>query len=152
MNRLLLCSGPTSREGWRRLDANAKFSPDFLASIPPLPTDVAAVKWDVVELIHGITSFYPWDAEQVLMELRAVMADGGTLILEQPDASKCDPATYPEWLFGNPQFKNPMHMNRWAYTPDRLTRLVNKCGFPIVRIFEAQHHNPQRDFRLEAIA
>lgn len=148
MNRLMLCAGPVRRTGWKTLDANPRHEPDYLASIPPLPSDVSGQLWDEIEWIHGIASFYPWEAKDLLGELAAVLSSGGKLILEQPDFRKA--SAREEWLFGDPAFRNPLHMNRWAYSPDSLTALLMETGFVQVDILAARHHSPARDFRAEA--
>lgn len=148
--KLMLCSGNMQREGWTRLDANPERGADIIAKVPPLPAEVACQKWEAIELIHGITSFYPWEAAQLLREIRAALATGGKLILEQPNAAKCNPVNNPEWLFGDPQYHEPLHMNRWAYTPESLARLLTVCGYSNVLGLRAQYHDPGRDFRMEA--
>ena len=147
MNRLILCAGETRRDGWTTVDASSDHFPDFLATIPPLPIDVICKQWDEVELVHGITSFYPWEAKTLLREIREVLAPGGKLVLEQPDFGKCDRL---EWIFGDPKPQNPLHMVHWAYTPNSLEALVRDSGFEHCRQMEAQYHMPSRDFRIEA--
>lgn len=151
----MLCAGTTRGEGWHTLDCNPNNGPNFLAAIPPLPKAVMLVKWDEIELIHGITSFYPWEARQLLIEIRGVLAQGGKLVLEQPDLNYvCDAIAIGsgtvDWLFGDPQFWNPAHMNKWAYSPRSLAELLEACGFSHVLRTSALHHNPTRDFRMEA--
>ena len=150
MNLLMLGSGIIKRDGWMTLDCNPSRHADFVATIPPLPDAVKAVAWDEIEWIHGVTSLYPWDAKQVLKELHAVLAPGGKLILEQPDAHKCHPCEHPEWLFGDPDLRDPLHMARWTYSPMHLQVLLERIGFSRVDILPAQHHLPERDFRAEA--
>jgi hypothetical protein len=157
MNRLMLCAGATRREGWKTLDSNGHAGPDFLALIPPLPASVKVIQWVEIEWIHGITSFYPWDAKELLTEIRGVLVPGGKLVLEQPDMQYVAQALihdpqYVRWLFGDPQFKNPSHMNKWAYSPDSLYQLLREVGFERVVQMTAQHHEPARDFRMEAFA
>lgn len=157
MKRLMLCAGPVRREGWKTLDSNAAFGPDYLATIPPLPASVTRQQWDEIEWIHGITSFYPWEAKQLLTDLRAVLVPGGKLVLEQPDASTVAAAvlTDPDlvrWFFGDPAFRNPAHMNKWAYSPETLYALLREAGFERIVQTAALHHEPARDFRLEAYA
>lgn len=158
MNRLMLCSGITRREGWVTLDSDPKFGADIVASIPPLPQEVKAKQWDEIELIHGITSFYPWDAEQLLCEIRGVLASGGKLVLEQPDAwwaAKAiidDGGDFVKWFFGDSSLRNPEHMNKWAYTPEILEDTLHRAGFLDVHVRKAEYHNPRRDFRMEAYA
>lgn len=145
MNRLLLCAGDRRRPGWKTLDVE---NADYLAKLPPLPK--FDVLWDEVEWVHGITSFYPWEAVQILTELRPAIREGGKLVLEQPDFRKAIQDV--RWLFGDPTFMNPFHMNKWAYTPESLVDLLSHVGFSHVRVLEAEHHIPWRDFRIEAIA
>jgi hypothetical protein len=149
MKRLLLMSGIHHPEGWTTLDANPANKPDIVATIPPLPPDVWLTKWDEIEWVHGITSLYPWDGERVLKELYwAVQRPDGVLVLEQCDYHHAH-WTIPH-VFGDPEHREPLHMNRWAYTPDSLTEAVKAAGFTRVEILPAQHHVPSRDFRLEA--
>lgn len=152
MNRLMLCSGQTRREGWCTLDSNPAHAPYILATIPPLPDRVKGDKWDEIELIHGITSFYPWESEQLLCEIYSVLKPGGKVVLEQPNLDYV--VAYEDvelrWIFGDPSLKDPAHMNKWAYTPRSLHDLLSKCGFSQTVGCTAQHHNPTRDFRMEA--
>lgn len=147
MNRLQIGPGLFGKPGWKSLDADAG---DFIATIPPLPESVKAQEWDEIEWIHGITSLYPWDAAAVLKEIRAVLAPGGKLVLEQPDFDKAKHR--PEWIFGDPTLGNPLHMNRWAYVPETLIDLLEAAGFIQMDLMAAQHHRPERDFRIEAFA
>lgn len=147
----MLCAGRTWREGWTRIDANPKMEPDIVATIPPLPAEVTRQLWDEVELVHGIGTFYPWDAEQLLFEIRGVLSGNGKLILEQPNAWNCSAALRPEWVFGDPTFRNPLHMNKWIYTPDTLTALLRQCGYSRIAEKPAEYHGgTERDFRIEA--
>src|ERR1043165_8190823 len=135
----MLCAGAIRREGWKTLDANPLFAPDYLASIPPLPDELKAEQWDEIEWIHGITSMYPWDAVEIIEEIRGVLAPGGKLVLEQPDLRY---ASRVEWLFGDPSFRNPLHMNRWAYTPATLEAALRLAGFTRMKLLPARHHLP----------
>jgi predicted SAM-dependent methyltransferase len=153
--KLMLCAGATRRQGWMTLDVGAPFRADYQIKIPPLPESVKQIEWEEIELIHGITSFYPWEAKFLLQEIYAVLAPNGKLVLEQPDLHYVTDAIASgagsvEWLFGDPQFQNPWHMNKWAYSPQTLTALLESVGFKHVARLQAQHHNPIRDFRMEA--
>lgn len=143
MNRLLLCAGITRREGWKTLDC--KPGHDFAATLPHIPREVSSIQWDEIEWVHGITSFFPWDGEAILAECRSMLADGGKLVLEQPDFNRAKERV--EWVFGEGE---PFQRNRWAYTPETLTAALNKAGFCRVDVLPAQHHLPARDFRVEA--
>ncbi len=150
MNRLLLMSGIHHPEGWVTLDANPANHPDLLATFPPLPDEVTYLGyWDHVEWIHGISQLYPWEAEQVLCELLPCMAPDGLLVLEQPNLEAIVPSR-PEWIYGDPGPKEPLHMVRWGYTPQSLTELLSACGWKRFSLLPAQHHIPARDFRIEA--
>jgi len=144
----MIGAGPHRREGWKTLDGDPVRGGDFVAMIPPLPDGVKAIQWDEIEWIHGVTSLYPWDAEQVLRELLDVLRPEGKLVLEQPDYMKArDNVAH---VFGDPDPQNPLIMNRWAYTPETLTALLQEVGFTRVEVLPARHHFPARDFRIEA--
>lgn len=148
MNRLILGAGMTRRDGWTTLDANPKLEPDIVAIFPPLPPEVHAKSWNEIEWIHGITSLYPWDAEAMLDEIHGVLESHGKLVLEQPDFVHARAKL--EWVFGDPMSGNPLHMNKWGYTPISLSQMLRKAGFSRVSVLSAQHHLPERDFRIEA--
>lgn len=148
MNRLMLGSGIFKRDGWKTLDCNPVHHPDFLATIPPLPDAVKAVDWDEIEWIHGITSLVPWEGEQVLLEIYSVLPEEGKLVLEQPNFTKAHATK--EWVFGDPLLRNKEHMNRWAYEPMDLIELLDRIGYRRITLLPAQHHVPERDFRVEA--
>ena len=145
----MLCAGVTRRAGWKTLDASPERGADYIATIPPLPEEVKATKWDEIDWIHGIAALYPWQAEEALREIRGVLAPDGKLVLEQPDLSRCSTV---EWIFGDPTSRDPLHMNRWGYTPISLTGLLLRLGFGRIEVLPAQHHHPERDFRVEAYA
>lgn len=148
MNCLILCAGKTRRSGWKTLDANPTCEPDYVCNIPPLPSEVTSIKWNTVEWIHGITSFYPWEAADLLMEIHEILADDGKLILEQPDFNRV--AGRMEWIFGDPTFADPLHMNRWGWSPGSLTAALEIAGYSKVMTGPAKYHNINRDFRAEA--
>lgn len=148
--KLILCAGATRRDGWTTLDASPLHGPDICATVPPLPTEVKRHKWEAVELIHGISSFYPWEADQLLAELRDVMEPDGVLILEQPDISKAMASGVVRWVFGDPSHGHAGYMNHWGYTPGTLTERLLAAGFTRLKVLPAQHHYPPRDFRIEA--
>lgn len=149
MKRLLLMSGIHHPEGWVTLDANPANKPDIVATIPPIGLATPAY-WDHIEWIHGITSLYPWAAVSVLGEIRQLLTDQGLLVLEQPNLEEISFSGKPEWIYGDPSAHDPLHMNRWAYTPQNLAEAVRAAGFTRINVTVAQHHNPARDFRLEA--
>ena len=145
-NRLMLCAGITRRDGWKTLDVAGG---DYTAKIPPLPKEVMDVPWDEIELIHGITSFYPWEAAELLQQIWKCLKDAGILVLEQPDFSVAKNRV--DWLFGDPGPMNPDHMNKWAYTPETLSYTLSRAGFNHISYQPARYHVTWRDFRIEAV-
>lgn len=148
-------SGIHRRDGWTTLDGDRDHNPDILASIPPLPEAVTSRRWNEIEWVHGITSLYPWEAAALLPELRRALAPGGKLVLEQPDARRAIAEAARNidrlaWLYGDPSLCKAAHMNRWAYTPDTLAEALKLAGFGTITVMQARHHNPERDFRMEA--
>jgi hypothetical protein len=146
------------REGWRTLDANPKHTPDFVALIPPFPYSVSAIEWDEVEWVHGISSLYPWAGLEALKCTRRLLqAKGGRLSLEQPNIVAAARAFAVDgkplfWIFGDPDPREPLHMNCWGYTPETLRAALKESGFRNIVEAPVQYHSPIRDFRMEAYA
>jgi len=153
--KLMIGAGSVRREGWLTLDADASRQPDYVATLPPMPLSLALQQWDEVEWVHGVQSLYPWEALDVLQRLRVMLSPDGLLVLEQPDA-RCaarrilDSDTWTWWMFGDPKWKNPLHMCRWAYTPESLADMLRAAGFTRIELMPPQHHDAARDFRMEA--
>lgn len=148
--KLLLLAGGVHRKGWHTLDMKGHV--DFLATVPPLPKDVIRHQWDVIELTHGIASFYPWEAAMLLRDIYDALAPGGLAIFEQPNLVECIRSGRVEWIYGDPSLSEPEHMVKWAYTPATLTEALVIAGFPLgnIECLPAQYHVPARDFRIEA--
>ena len=144
-NRLIICAGVVRRPGWKTLDIKGG---DFEADIPPLPKGVKEVLWDEIEWVHGVGTFYPWVAEEILTELYYVLAVGGKIVLEQPNFDIAKNRV--EWTFGDPSHKDLLIMNRLAYTPGTLGDLLERIGYHSIRELPAKYHVPDRDFRMEA--
>jgi predicted SAM-dependent methyltransferase len=144
---MIFC-GPDSREGWKTLDAMKRPHIDYVATVPPFPSEVTAQQWSEVEWIHGIACLVPWEAEEAVREIYAMLAPGGKLTIETPDFNRAKASVL--WTFGDPALKYPAHMNRWSYTPESLTELLRAVGFSRMDVLPAQTHHPARDFRVEA--
>jgi hypothetical protein len=154
--RLLLCAGSEKRAGWVTHDGRPESGADIVGTIPPLPEAIRAVEWLEIEWIHGVGTFYPWIAREILAELYGVLVPGGRLVLEQPDILKAAQMVLNDnqltWcLFGDPSHQDPAMMNAWAYTPSNLSDILLELGFRCVEILPALHHNGSRDFRIEAV-
>lgn len=149
-----LSIGGELRVGWTILDARGG---DITATIPPLPPEVADQRWAEIEWIHGPASLYPWELTELLPQLRACLAPGGRLVMETPNAVITAEAMARNlecvrWMFGDPSYREPLYMNKWAYTPQTLTTALRNAGFSTIQVEQAQHHHPGRDFRVEAWA
>lgn len=157
-NKLLIGAGAQRWPGFRTLDVNRFFKPDYLDRVPlKSSSPVCSIRWDEIHWIHGVGSLVPWEAADAIGQFKRLLRPGGLLVLEQPNLEiaavyALHPGADASWLFGDPSLKNAEHMNRWAYTPEQLIRVVRDAGFTRVEIKEAKHHNPKRDFRLEAWA
>jgi len=168
MSKLLLCCGPTRPTGFVRLDCNPAHKPDILASVPPLPPEVHAEKWDVIELIHGIEHFLTWRVDELLREIHDVLKPGGVLILEQPNLEAAarvllglDPPQYrgvlesAMWpIYGDPAHEDEGYLHRWGWTPTTLvSRLRGVAFWSSVSVLPQQYHvyAMGRDFRVEAV-
>ena len=165
--RLAVGSGRSKRPGWVTLDADPKCRPTIVASVPPLPEEVTASRWDEIEMIHFIEHLFVWEAEELVSQCRRVLRPGGKLVLEAPNLMfaaevlagvRPKPNGHPDqftmWvLHGDPRAKNPLYGHKWSYTPETLTELLVRSGFPRsgIRRHRARHHHPIRDFRLEAV-
>ena len=165
MNKLLLCAGADRRDGYTTLDGNPESAPDICQTIPPLPPEVRARQWDVIELIHGIEHFPIWEAHVLLRECYDVLAPGGMLVLEQPNvlfAAKVlcgleKPLTDLEgqcdmWVFyGDPRYEKTLQLHKWGWTPETLTEELSEIGFSDIAEKPVRFHLRGRDFRLEAV-
>ena len=167
--KLAIGSGKYGRQGWTTLDADPNSGAEIISTVPPLPHEVTSVKWQEIEMIHSLEHLYPWDAAQLLTEIRGVLVAGGRLTIELPDlafaaavligqkeripgtvSGQCD--MWP--IYGDPNHRNPLYGHRWGYTPQTLRQALEAAGFDPEGIshLPAQHHVPVRDFRMEAIA
>jgi SAM-dependent methyltransferase len=115
--------------------------------------------------IHVIEHFWRWEVEGLLQEWMRVLRSGGEMILECPNLeSACaellrDPGIRSRpgtegqttmWaLYGDPQWKDPLMMHRWGYTPASLAELMRSVGLVNVRQEPAEYKMREpRDMRL----
>lgn len=167
--RLILCSGPYVCEGFKTLDANPEFKPDYCVLLPPLPREMRNGRWDEIYLIHGIEHFAIWEAVELLPQIHEALVPGGLLVLEQPNlevAAKvflglmppmtADPlASGIKAIYGDPRFGNPLMGHKWGWTPSSLTGALIDAGFSSERIKVGEALSRKgfadgRDFRIEA--
>ncbi len=164
--KLILCAGPFHPEGFKTLDCNPAFEPDYLVTLPPFPRELRDGRWDEIYLIHGIEHFYLWEAEELISQVYEALAPGGLFIMEQPNVKVCaevmlglrPPMTDNVensglgGIYGDPSYGNPYMGHKWGWTPDTLAAMTTKCGFNKVKTGPALSRTfaGERDFRLEA--
>jgi len=170
--RLDIGSGHKVEEGWlsvdqpigarEKLDAKGRrraflVDPDIPCDIRaiPLPDDYA----DEVRAIHVIEHFYPWEAPEILREWVRVLKPGGPIALECPCLDKVlmlaqvpqVPPDFTFWaLYGDPRWKEPAMMHKWAYTQLQLRKVMEEAGLVNVENRMPKFHHPIRDMRLVA--
>jgi len=145
-------------------ESRAGAKPDVLCDLHALPMfgDNSA---DEILSVHVVEHFWRWEVLDVLREWARVLKPGGRMVLECPNlVSACqaflgdpDGASGPGqegqrtmWVFyGDPQWKDPLMIHRWGYTPESLKSLLSEVGLKDVRQEPAQYKlREPRDMRL----
>lgn len=168
--RLNLGCGDKILPGYVNVDvveARAGKSPDVICDLRDLsvfPDDHA----DEVMAVHVVEHFWRWEVEDILREWVRVLKPGGRMVLECPnlksacEAFLADPegASRPDkagqrsmWVFyGDPQWKDPLMVHRWGYTPQSLAALMRAVGLTDARQEPAQYKlREPRDMRVVAV-
>lgn len=168
--RLNLGCGDKILPGYVNVDvveSRAGMKPDVVCDLHDLvPFDDATV--DEILCVHVIEHFWRWEVRDVLKEWMRVLKPGGRMILECPNLlTACrtfleDPARYSRedaegqktmWVFyGDPQWKDPLMIHRWGYTPESLAELLREVGLNDVRQEPAQFKlREPRDMRVVGV-
>ena len=179
MSKLMLGGGVQTpnyqRVGWSVLDGSPDYDAEFVATIPPLPPEVTAQKWDLVCAVHFIEHLFLADAKVLIEEIYGILPAGGFLILEQANLERVmrfvlgdirPPVEKYEWMKGDDAWfgmrslypqpdqmsGNSLNSHKYGYTPETLTDLVESCGFQRekIDIRVALRHVSDRDFKLSA--
>lgn len=146
------------------VEARAGKAPDVLCDLREL-TPFADDCADEVMSVHVVEHFWRWEVEDVLKEWVRVLKPGGKFIVECPnlqaacEAFLADPdaRSAPDkrgqttmWVFyGDPQWKDPLMVHRWGYTPNSLGQLLRSVGLVDVRQEPAQYKlREPRDMRV----
>lgn len=138
--------------------------PDVICDLRKLVTfgDNSA---DEVLSVHVVEHFWRWEVLDILKEWIRVLKPGGRMILECPNLiSACqellrntEQASGPGpegqrtmWVFyGDPSWKDPYMVHRWAYTPSSLASLMQEAGLVDIRQEPAQFKlREPRDMRI----
>ena len=156
--RLNLGAGHKHVEGYLNVDLCDDPEPDIKSDVKKLalPDGYA----DEIMAIHLFEHLYRWEAPEALREWRRVLKLGGLLVLEMPDLAKCVRNIANDcnerlgiWgLFGDPGYKNPLMVHKWAWGERELKSVLRENGFNRVRFKPPQFHKKDRDLRVEAIA
>ncbi len=165
--KLLLCAGRSRHPELFTVDMEPQFEPDLVATLPAFKLGkIRPEPWQQVSLIHGIEHFTAREAQELVTDIFSVLANGGKLILEQPNLESAAKAllgmeSYTgHWeqdclwaIYGDPsQDRFPGMGHKFGYTPAMLTQLLMVCGFKKenIQVLPAKAHVPGRDFRIEA--
>lgn len=167
--RLNLGCGDKILPGYINVDvveARAGKSPDVICDLhhlTPFPDDHA----DEVLAVHVVEHFWRWEVEDVLREWVRVLRPGGRMVLECPNLRSACEAFLADtetgshadargqrtmWVFyGDPQWKDPLMVHRWGYTPESLAALMRSVGLVNARQEPAQYKlREPRDMRIVA--
>jgi SAM-dependent methyltransferase len=135
-----------------------------LRDLAPFP-DASA---DEVLAVHVVEHFWRWEVAEVLREWVRVLKPGAPLVLECPNlASACSSflaqpvegaradraGQRTMWVFyGDPQWRDPLMVHRWGYTPQSLASLMGEVGLVDVRQEGAQFKlREPRDMRIVGV-
>lgn len=167
--RLNLGCGDKILPGYINVDvveARAGKSPDVICDLhdlEPFPDNYA----DEVLAVHVVEHFWRWEIDAVIREWIRVLKPGGRMVLECPNLQAACEAflANPEvgsrqdragqrtmWVFyGDPQWKDPLMVHRWGYTPKSLAALMEANGLVHARQEPAQYKlREPRDMRVVA--
>lgn len=161
--RLNIGCGDKILPGYVNVDvvqSRAGKKPDVIADVRDLSAFQTGYA-DEVMAIHVVEHFWRWEVENVLKEWIRVLKPGGKLILECPNLlSACEALlANPEmaaradqsgqrsmWVFyGDPQWKDPLMVHRWGYTPQSLSDLL--AGLGLVGVCQEPAHYKLREPR-----
>ncbi|MDF9391552.1 MULTISPECIES: methyltransferase domain-containing protein [Methylococcus] len=167
--RLNLGCGDKILPGHLNIDvalARAGKVPDIICDLHALPFDGDMA--DEILSVHVIEHFWRWEVQDVLREWVRVLKPGGRMILECPnllaacqeilrnpnaatgEGRECQRSMWV--LYGDPTWRDPLMVHRWAYTPESLAEIMRQAGLINVRQEPAQFKlREPRDMRVVGI-
>jgi hypothetical protein len=168
--RLNIGCGDKILPGYINVDvvqSRAGKKPDVIADVRDLRVFETCYA-DEVMAVHVVEHFWRWEVEDVVREWIRVLKPGGLLVLECPNllsacealladptlAARSDQAGQRSmWVFyGDPQWKDPLMIHRWGYTPQSLKDLLCQLGLVDVRQEPAQFKlREPRDMRIVGV-
>ena len=168
--RLNLGCGDKILPGYVNVDvveARAGMKPDVICDLHDL-APFADASADEILSVHVVEHFWRWEIRDVMREWARVLKPGGRMIIECPNIlSACqtfleNPQQFSRedqngqrtmWVFyGDPQWKDPLMIHRWGYTPDSLKELLTEVGLSDVRQEPAQFKlREPRDMRVVGV-
>jgi SAM-dependent methyltransferase len=168
--RLNLGCGDKILPGYVNVDvveARAGMKPDVVCDLHDLaPFDDSSA--DEILSVHVVEHFWRWEVRDVLREWARVLKPGARMVVECPNIKTAcetflqDPGRFSRedqngqrtmWVFyGDPQWKDPLMIHRWGYTPESLQALLSEVGLKEVRQEPAQFKlREPRDMRVVGV-
>lgn len=159
MIKLNLGCGNKIRKGWVNVDFPDNYSgqrPDVCADLRKLPFDDGYA--DLVEAVHVLEHFLPWEFDAVLDEWVRVLKPGGALCIEVPCLDKiltafqegrADAGMF-RGLYGDWTYKDPRMLHRWCFSVAYLKALL-EARLDSVQYKAPLYHRKDRDMRFTGV-
>ena len=170
MRKLNLGCGDKILPGYVNVDvveSRRGMKPDVICDLHRLtPFEDDSV--DEILAVHVVEHFWRWEVLDILREWRRVLKPGAKMILECPNLltaasellenheQRAGPGPEGQrtmWVFyGDPAWKDPYMIHRWAYTPVSLGNLMKEAGLVNVRQEPAEFKlREPRDMRMTGL-
>jgi hypothetical protein len=166
--RVNLGCGDAPLEGFVNVDAHPDARADLRLDFRALDTAFGPGTISEAVMLHSLAYLNLWQSRDLFKILNSLLAPGGRLVVETPDAEKCarrilasggtrDEEGLIEGLrglfaFGREHLREQRDYAPYAFawTGWQLRRELEAAGFTHVRILEPRTHVAWRDLRVEA--